>query len=179
VILVLGGARSGKSEYAKKVAIEAKNSVVFIATGKPIDREMKERIEKHRALRPREWRTIECERNVAKAMEELNKEGDKSTIIIDCITFLVNNLIYEATADTWEKIVDEEISAIIKEAEKREVVIIVSNEVGLGLVPAAEISRRYRDILGSANQSLAAKADEVYFMMAGLPIKIKEGCRQR
>ncbi|OGO02110.1 MAG: bifunctional adenosylcobinamide kinase/adenosylcobinamide-phosphate guanylyltransferase [Chloroflexi bacterium RBG_13_52_14] len=174
IALILGGARSGKSRFAQELAAKPGRKVLFVATGEPLDEEMRARIDTHKKLRPANWRTLEAPTNVARAMR--GKIGDADVVIIDCITLLVSNLMGDENTDVsiWEKRVSAEIKSLIvllKNSKANS--IIVSNEVGLGLVPAVPVGRAYRDILGMANQMLARNADEVYLMIAGIPVVLK------
>ena len=195
LILILGGARSGKSSYAEAQAKElGGENVLYVATSQTKDEEMQERVEKHRADRPTAWATLEAPRNVVQALRQaqdktLSQERSVDVILLDCITFLVANHLMDASApedDPFDELsgdpFDKEIEAgIVAEVEAlvdfvREndtTMLVVSNEVGLGLVPAYELGRAYRDVLGRANQILAAHADEVLFFVAGLPMKVK------
>ena len=174
ITLILGGARSGKSRFAQELARKLSKKVLFVATGEPLDEEMRARIDTHKKSRPASWRTLEVPTNLAKALR--SKIRDVDLVVIDCITLLVSNLMGDANTDvsTWEKKVAAEIKnliALLKNSKAN--FIIVSNEVGLGLVPTTPIGRAYRDILGMANQMLAQNADEVYLMVAGIPIVLK------
>ena len=172
-IFILGGARSGKSHYAQELGNQAGNKVLFVATGEPLDDEMRARIEAHRKNRPRSWRTLEAPGNIGQRLEA--EIGDAGTVIIDCLTLLVSNVIGQET-DSLKAVkrVTAEIDSLIEAMDKLDTgFIIVSNEVGLGLVPENRLGRIYRDILGRANQLVARHADVVYFMTAGLPLKIK------
>jgi adenosylcobinamide kinase / adenosylcobinamide-phosphate guanylyltransferase len=171
---ILGGARAGKSRFAQELAAKLKKKVLFVATCQPLDEEMSARIKAHQRARPRNWKTLEVPTDIAKAME--GKIGDAEVVVIDCMTLLVSNLMGtdESDAETLEKKVIaelEELVAFIRETNAH--FIIVSNEVGLGVVPAYPAGRLYRDVLGMANQMLARNADEVYFMVAGIPIPLK------
>ncbi len=167
--LILGGARSGKSTFAQRLADASGKRVLFVATAEPGDEEMKARIEKHRADRPSNWQTIEEPRELARAL----KEGPTAPIVVvDCVTLWVSNLLLMPDA-SWEA-AGRELETLLAWYRTRTVeLIVVSNEVGLGLVPADELSRTYRDWLGWFNQRLAAEADAVYLMIAGLPIELK------
>jgi adenosylcobinamide kinase/adenosylcobinamide-phosphate guanylyltransferase len=174
ITVILGGARSGKSRLAQELAVKLGKKVLFIATGESLDEEMRARIDRHKKSRPASWRTLEAPTNVAGALR--GKVGDAEGVIIDCITLLVSNLMGDEKTDvsTWEKKTTAEIKELIAFMKKSKAnFIIVSNEVGLGLVPAVLIGRAYRDILGMANQMLAENADEVYLMVAGIPIALK------
>jgi len=173
IILIIGGARSGKSHFAQELAGKLGRNVLLVATGEPLDEEMQARINEHKKLRPKGWRTLEIPANVAEQLEL--QIGDAAVVIIDCLTLLVSNQLgEELDYPKAEKQVLGEIYALINSIEKLDAIfIIVSNEVGMGLVPETKLGRIYRDLLGKANQLIAQHANEVYFMVAGLPVKIK------
>jgi adenosylcobinamide kinase/adenosylcobinamide-phosphate guanylyltransferase len=181
-ILITGGARSGKSTYAQELALKTGRAVLFVATAEAGDADMARRIEAHRRSRPAGWTTLEATIRIGRwVAENIGKNG---TVIIDCITLLVNNVIrpYGETADAglMEKAVVTEIEELINCMENSGVqFIIVTNEVGLGIVPADRVSRIYRDLLGKANQMLARHADEVYLMVAGIPLPVKKSTDSR
>jgi len=173
--LITGGARSGKSRLAQEIARKAGGAVLFVATAEAGDEEMKRRIEAHRRNRPAGWKTLEVTTDIGRAITA--HTGRAQTVIIDCITLLVSNVFqrYErADAATLEKAVETEINALVKCIDRSSArFIIVTNEVGLGIVPADEVSRLYRDLLGKANRMLAERADEVILMVAGIPMTVK------
>ena len=174
ITLILGGARSGKSRFAQELAAKLGKRVLFVATGEALDEEMHARIEAHKRSRSSTWKTLEAPTNVAKALR--NKSYDAEVVIIDCMTLLVSNLMgtEDIDAETLEKKVTAELKELVAFMRTREAhFIIVSNEVGLGVVPAYPAGRVYRDALGMANQMLAKNADDVYFMVAGIPIPLK------
>ena len=173
IILLLGGARSGKSTFAQEIAANRGGRVLFCATAEALDDEMERRIEIHKKSRPSNWDTIESSRNIGKALEQTAPNYD--TVIIDCITLLVSNcLTGDATCEQAEQFASNEITALIEIMNKRQSnYILVSNEVGSGLVPDNKLGRIYRDVLGQVNQRLAKSADEVHFMAAGLSLKMK------
>lgn len=176
--LILGGARSGKSSYAEERALLHGGSVLYLATAEALDPEMAQRIRKHRADRPKEWQTREIPLALAKALadEEINAD----VVLLDCLTLLVNNIASRYTEDLDdppEKILtdkaNEEIDGLlvmIKESTAEW--LVVSNEVGMGLVPPYPLGRIYRDILGMVNKKVALAADEVILMVAGIPMKL-------
>ena len=172
-ILLLGGARSGKSTLAQELAGKLSNKVLFVATGEPLDEEMRIRIEEHKKNRPDNWRTLEIPRNVGKKLKE--QIDDAEVVIIDCLSLLVSNLLSsEPDYPQAEKRVLAEISELVNCINTlHRTFIIVSNEVGMGLVPENELGRIYRDLLGKANQLIGQHADEVYLMVAGIPLKVK------
>jgi adenosylcobinamide kinase/adenosylcobinamide-phosphate guanylyltransferase len=173
IIFITGGARSGKSTYAQQMAMEMGHDVLFIATAEPLDDEMRERIQNHRLSRPEHWQTLELPRNLAQELK--NIPVIPPIALIDCITLLVSNLIQQdKPVNKLEKIAIAEISELIEFISATgSVFIIVSNEVGLGVVPDNKMARDYRDILGKVNQLIARSADEVYFMISGIPQRIK------
>jgi len=174
VRFILGGARSGKSRYAQELAARLGRRVLYVATAEALDEEMNSRIEAHKKSRPPTWKTLEAQTDVAKAIS--SEIGDAEVVVLDCLTLLVSNLRGEDSADieTWEKRVTSELETLISLMEVTPShFIIVSNDVSLGLVPPSTLGRAYRDILGVANQMLAKHAEEVYFMIAGIPILLK------
>jgi adenosylcobinamide kinase/adenosylcobinamide-phosphate guanylyltransferase len=183
LILVLGGARSGKSTYAQKLAGEITadpGRVAYVATGIACDDEMRARFEQHRRSRPPQWATIEVPTEVAQAIK--NAGGEYTVMIVDCLTTLMTNWLAERgqVEEPTESMVELEkailgrVEELVRAAEgTRATVIVVSNEVGLGVVPSFKAGRVFRDLAGLANQSIAHEADEVYMMWAGIPQKIK------
>jgi adenosylcobinamide kinase/adenosylcobinamide-phosphate guanylyltransferase len=180
IILLLGGARSGKSFYAQELAKTMADKVLFVATAAAGDEDMRLRILKHQQARPAAWRTIEAETRLGYAIER-NLE-DEGLVIIDCITLLVGNLFGRHDEKQFENldeaVLEKQVTVEITQLQKclknsRASFIIVSNEVGLGIVPDNRMGRLYRDILGRANQMLAQSADEVYLMVAGIPLRVK------
>jgi adenosylcobinamide kinase/adenosylcobinamide-phosphate guanylyltransferase len=179
ITLLLGGARSGKSTYAQEEAKKAEK-VLFVATAEALDEDMRLRIKKHQADRPDNWRTLEATHNIGREIEAAF--GGEDMVLIDDITLLVTNIFCRIPEDQYdtveESFLDKQVAAEIKELQVclKKVdasFIIVSNELGLGVVPAYRIARLYRDILGRANQMLAQTADEVYLMVAGIPLRVK------
>ena len=179
-ILIIGGARSGKSRFAVELALKLGEPVLFVATALAGDEEMRHRIEEHQRSRPAAWSNLEVTTHIGSQIEQ--KIGEAQVVIVDCITLLVNNIFSHYTDQTGKQInaplIEKELMA-----ETDELVdcinhidvsfIFVTNEVGLGLVPANRLGRLYRDLLGRANQILAQHADEVYLMVAGLPVPVK------
>jgi len=178
-ILIVGGARSGKSRFAQEFALKLDKPVLFIATAEAHDEEMRQRIEKHKQNRPKDWITLEVTHNIAS--EIAKNAGSTKIVIVDCITLLVNNIFSKYTDSAGEvfdlnrieKDTDLEIRELIECLNNFDTSLIVTNEVGMDLVPANSIGRAYRDVLGYANQVLAEQCDEVHLMVAGLPIRIK------
>ena len=177
--LILGGARSGKSSFAEARAAEAQGKVVYVATAQAFDEEMEDRIRAHQASRPANWVTVEAPTAVAQVLGDKAEEAE--VVLLDCITLMAMNAYgmgveddLEAQAAAEAKLM-EEVEALLEVAANSEAEwLVVSNEVGLGLVPPYPLGRAYRDALGRANQRLAQAADEVIFMVAGLPLWVKE-----
>ena len=176
ITLILGGARSGKSSHAQSLAEETGKSVTFIATAQALDEEMSRRIQKHRAERPASWETLELPMDVASHVHQIKSD----VVILDCVTLLVSNLLMQFVKDDlveeapFAEAVQKEMDQLIQSIRgQRQHWIIISNELGLGLVPPYRMGRAYRDWLGWANQRLAREADKVIFMVAGIPTAIK------
>jgi adenosylcobinamide kinase / adenosylcobinamide-phosphate guanylyltransferase len=172
---ILGGARSGKSTHAENLARTNPGSVLYVATATAGDEEMAARIAGHRAARPSDWRTLEAPRQVGPSVRQT---VPADMIILDCITLLANNVLMdlpeEASLEIVQESINSEIEGILEAYQAMNSWwIIVSNEVGLGLVPPYPLGRVYRDALGRANQKIAAAATEVILMVAGIPMRIK------
>jgi adenosylcobinamide kinase/adenosylcobinamide-phosphate guanylyltransferase len=171
IILVLGGARSGKSTFAEQLAARSGGAVLFVATAEALDDEMAERIAKHRADRPIHWVTIEVPRNLGHALVTL--PAPPHVVLLDCLTLWVTNELL-ATENGVEQHLSTQLEEIVAWARARCLrLIIVSNEVGLGIVPENVLARRFRDVLGRLNAQAAQSADQVYWMVAGLPIEVQ------
>ena len=173
---ILGGARSGKSTHAQRLAAERGSHVLYVATAEAGDDEMAARIAAHRAERPPHWRTLEAAIHVGTAIR--SEAGAAEVILIDCLTLLASNVIVPlpepVTVVAAESALNAEVDELLAAYSESEAEwIVISNEVGLGLVPPFPLGRAYRDALGRANQRLAAAADEVVFMVAGLPMRVK------
>jgi adenosylcobinamide kinase / adenosylcobinamide-phosphate guanylyltransferase len=165
--LLIGGARSGKSSLAVHRAASAE-PVVFIATGEPGDEEMAARIETHLAERPPEWTTVEEPVEIRAALEASSAE---SLVILDCLSLWVSNLIGR---DWDDEAIETEAARVVKTAASRRApTVVVTNEVGLGVVPATPLGRRYRDVLGRVNADFAETADEVLFVVAGRALRLE------
>ena len=167
--LILGGARSGKSRFALELQ-SPRTRVSFIATALASDAEMAERIERHRAERPRQWRTVEEPCEVVACLRQACTDAE--AVIVDCLTVWVANLMLRGDADALVLKQADELAALL--ALRPADLTLVSNEVGLGVHPATENGRRFRDLLGMVNQRVAAAADRVVLMVAGLPLTVKD-----
>ena len=166
--LILGGARSGKSALAEKLARNGGGALVYIATAEAHDGEMRERIARHRAERGSDWETIEAPLALPEALAAVAADRPEATVVIDCLTLWLSNLIL-ADRD-WAAAADrfcEQLSGLSAR------IICVSNEVGLGIVPDTPLGRVFRDAQGRLNQRVAAVADAVVFVAAGLPLMLK------
>lgn len=180
--LILGGARSGKSDLAERLALASGRRVVVIATMYPGDDEMRLRVEQHRAGRPATWRTVEEQHDVVGAIEAHAAASD--FVIVDCVTLWVSNLLLgrlgdggdvppEATAAAVDEAVDAARALADRAAAFDGDVVVVSNEVGGGVVPAYPLGRAFRDALGGANRVVAERAERVYWVVAGLALELK------
>ncbi|MDE0510090.1 MAG: bifunctional adenosylcobinamide kinase/adenosylcobinamide-phosphate guanylyltransferase [Gammaproteobacteria bacterium] len=164
-ILILGGARSGKSRHAMRLAEEKANSPVLIATAIAGDQEMRLRIARHRRDRGANWTTVEEPLELAGAIAS---HAPGNVVVVDCLTLWLSNLLHE------ERDCEAEVNRLLKAVEDSTAeLILVSNEVGLGIVPATSLGRKFRDEQGSLNQRLAEVAGEVVFLAAGLPLPLK------
>lgn len=177
---IIGGARSGKSTYAETLAKKYPGNILYIATAEALDPEMAERIEKHKEQRPGQWQTLEIPRQVGSEIGQRIQSAD--LILLDCLTMLVSNVILTASGNLDEpdekkatQAVDAEIESLVQAIQNSKTDwIIVSNEVGMGLVPPYPIGRIYRDLLGWANRKVAAIADEVLLLIAGMVLPVHE-----
>jgi adenosyl cobinamide kinase/adenosyl cobinamide phosphate guanylyltransferase len=181
LVLVTGGARAGKSTFAVQLAqqLGGDRDVCYLATAEAGDDEMRARIAAHRASRPPGWRTLEVPRGLGPTWAALANPLTVRAVLLDCVTMLVSNVLL-AQADgsgTVEEVwpaVTAEIDDLLRFAAQPAVtVLVVTNEVGLGIVPVHRVARVYRDLLGQANQRLASEADFVYLVVSGIPLEIK------
>ena len=170
-MLILGGAKSGKSSFALNVCNSLDRERIFLATAQAFDQEMEERIRRHQAERGSGWRTIEEPINVAETIGSLDSED--TVILLDCLTLWLNNLYMEYGEDP--EAIDKTIEKLARQlADIRGAVVVVSNEVGMGIVPDNQLSRTYRDTAGYMNQRIASLAGKVVAVIAGLPIVLKD-----
>lgn len=182
-ILITGGARSGKSSYAEKLAREHNGKVLYIATSIPFDEEMKNRVKRHRESRPSEWDTYEGFRGLGQVIAEKGRQYD--AILLDCVTVMVTNLLLEYPGIDYdnagyedfieaEQAIQAEVDEMLKGISgTAATVIMVTNELGSGIVPENLLGRVFRDIAGRVNQHIAGHCDEVYLTVCGLPLKLK------
>ena len=169
-IFIVGGCRSGKSRHALELAEKIQASKrIFIATCMPLDDEMKERIDRHKKDRDKSWKTVEVPVRLPEAISEKSRKGD--VILIDCLTLWINNLLIEIEN---HDVIDQRIHKLILALKDAKCpIILVSNEVGAGIVPENKLARQFRDLTGFANQKVAECADNVIWMVAGIPVSIK------
>lgn len=166
--LIIGGARSGKSHYAQRLAEQSGGPVLFVATAEAGDDEMAAKIARHRAERPAGWRTLEAPRGLAAA---LARQPPAPLVLLDCATLWVSNLLL--AGQSWPAAQAELEALLAWHQAGQSHLVVVTNEVGLGIVPADALTRAYRDWLGHFNQRLAGRAQRVFWMVAGIPVDIR------
>ena len=169
VIFITGGCRSGKSRYALDYANRHFSKKLYLATCEVLDQEMAQRVENHKKMRGPEWQTVE---EPLEVVEKVRRYGDEAEVVLlDCITLWLSNLLLKWDDDSK---VTGEVDRLIETLKKSQAsFLIVSNEVGMGIVPADPLSRRFRDLSGTANQRIAKVADTLILMVSGLPIFLK------
>lgn len=177
IILVTGGARSGKSEFAERYAARGGRQVAYIATAQIYDAEMQERVNLHQSRRPASWPTFEAPYNAEEAMAKAVRSA--AAVLFDCLTLYTSNLLLAPDAPTdrekRRQVVLDNIQKLLASAKQGNCeVIFVTNEVGLGIVPDNALAREYRDVAGLVNQQVAAQADEVYLVVSGLAVELKK-----
>lgn len=170
VALVGGGARSGKSSFAQRYCEERHASGVFIATGEARDREMRERIEIHRRERGEFWRTVEEPLDLVGVLQ--GEAAAAETVLVDCLTLWLSNVLLDPKRDTAAEI--ERLGEIVEDWQGPPLVLI-TNEVGCGIVPENALAREFRDHAGRLNQTVARAADEVWLLAFGVPLRVKGG----
>ena len=194
LIYVTGGAKSGKSKFAEDLLLSlnsGKEKNIYLATSQVFDEEMEMKVLIHKERRQDKWETIESYKDFSNSLKNAfvkeKSQGErvfKNNMLVDCLTNMVSNIIFEDLTIEWEKPtkeqlqscdrrVEKEILSLIENLEKFNYVVIVSNELGMGIVPATPLGRYFREIAGKMNQLIAEKADEVYFVVSGIPMKIK------
>lgn len=167
--LILGGARSGKSSLAEHLA-KSSASVTYIATATAFDHEMAQRIKQHQQQRPIDWTLIECPLLLCESLQQLSGSGQ--TVLVDCLTLWLNNQLYHYPEQDFSAL-RQQLAAAVSQFQGQ--LILVSNEVGMGLVPMGELNRVFVDQQGWLNQQLAGLCDQVIFVAAGLPLYLKRG----
>ena len=173
IILVTGGARSGKSAFAENLVRNSGGKRFYIATAPVLDHEMEDRVRRHKERRENEnWTTIEEEIDLDHALESAVRQGAGS-ILVDCLTLWISNLLYrkpEMDEDGMAELSEKLVKTLKKIPAQT---VLVTNETGLGIVPENPLARKFRDLSGKCSQIIAAQADEVYFTVAGIPWRIK------
>lgn len=189
IVLMTGGARSGKSTYAERYIAQHFERISYIATAIAFDDEMRLRIAKHQAQRPAEWRTYEAYNNLDQLVVDINQLSD--ACLLDCLTIMVTNCMMDATHIDWDKPdpkavhrLQEEVlqnmTKLLETIRKIDLnMVFVTNELGMGVVPENPMARAFRDIAGRVNQLVAAYADEVYLLVCGLPMALKGNLEER
>ena len=193
LIFVTGGAKSGKSKFAEEMLLKLNNGNqknIYLATSLVFDEEMKEKVRLHKKRRKNEWFTVETYKNFKNKLYNFFENNDKikNNLLVDCLTNMITNIIFENKNIDWDnfekkmyiqtleklnKNVENSVNKLLNVTNEFENVIIVSNELGMGLVPSYPVGRYFREIAGKMNQIVAEKADEVYFVVSGIPMKIK------
>ncbi len=177
---ILGGARSGKSSLAEQRTMEYGSSVIYCATAEVLDDEMEKRVAIHRSRRPEGWRTVEAPSGAAQKLKDELTGRNADCVLFDCLSILTSNVLLTldenvSESEAFSVLRSRELDALLQliEDTPRTHWFLVSNEVGMGVVPAYKLGRTYRDLLGRANQAAAAAAGEMIFMVAGIPVRIK------
>ena len=193
LIFVTGGAKSGKSKFAEEMLLKlnsGKQRNIYLATSLIFDEEMKEKIRLHKKRRKNDWFTVETYKNFENELNNFfeNNDKTKNNMLVDCLTNMITNIIFENKNIDWDnfekkmyiqtleklnKNVENSVNKLLNVTNEFENVIIVSNELGMGLVPSYPLGRYFREIAGKMNQIVAEKADEVYFVVSGISMKIK------
>lgn len=199
LIYITGGAKSGKSRFAENLLLSLNNGKqknIYLATSIVFDEEMQTKVELHKERRQDKWVTVEGYKDFYKYLESTffekkfqekenpEKKGFRNNILVDCLTNMVSNIIFENTDIDWDtptkeqikkcdEVVEKQVEELLNISGEFENMIIVSNELGMGIVPSYPLGRYFREIAGKMNQLVAEKADEVYFVVSGIPMKIK------
>ena len=193
LIFVTGGAKSGKSKFAEEMLLKLNNGKqknIYLATSLIFDEEMKEKIRLHKKRRKNDWFTVETYKNFENELNNFfeNNDKTKNNMLVDCLTNMITNIIFENKNIDWDnfekrmyiqtleklnKNVENSVNKLLNVTNEFKNVIIVSNELGMGLVPSYPLGRYFREIAGKMNQIVAEKADEVYFVVSGISMKIK------
>ena len=193
LIFVTGGAKSGKSKFAEEMLLKLNNGNqknIYLATSLVFDEEMKEKVRLHKKRRKNDWFTVETYKNFKNKLYNFFENNDKikTNLIVDCLTNMITNIIFENQNIDWNnfekklyiqtlkklnKNVKNSVDELLNITNQFENTVIVSNELGMGLIPSYPLGRYFREIAGKMNQIVAEKADEVYFVVSGIPMKIK------
>lgn len=176
IVLVTGGARSGKSQFAEQYLEACPGRHGYIATAQVLDDEMADRVARHRSRRPASWQTFEVPSGLGNQIDHILQQTDN--ILLDCLTLYFSNFLLQRDGDDFSHILKEaenEWDGVLRAVRQSRdgVFVVVTNELGLGIVPMAKVSRQYRDLIGFLNQHTAAEADEVYLSVCGITMEIK------
>lgn len=177
IVLVTGGARSGKSSFAEKYVAKYGKNIAYIATAQVFDQEMRFRVDLHQKRRPANWHTFEAPFDAHEAISEA--AGDHDAILFDCMTLYMSNILFslpdiDDSARNYA-LAKEKVELLIAAAKRSSsMVVFVTNEVGSGIVPENHLAREYRDLAGLANQMVAAAADKVFLVVSGIPVDVKK-----
>ena len=164
-ILVTGGARSGKSNYAEKLVLGLSSRPVYVATCEIFDSDMAARVKLHKERRGDHWQEIHAPLNLAMAIKNSDNGAAR---LVDCLTYWVNNLLYHKLP--WEPALDELITVL---KVQKSPVVFVTNEIGMGIIPETKLGREFRDVAGSVNQAIASEVSQMYLVLSGQPMKVK------
>jgi len=183
ITLVTGGARSGKSRFGEGLFRDKSHQILYIATAKSYDDEMRLRIQRHRQQRPASWETLEAYQGFRQCLPAW--QGKVEGVLLDCITLMITHLMLENAPENWDSMtqeqlaeleaaIDREIHELVEALRKLQVpAVLITNEVGMGIVPGDKLSRDFRDIAGRVNQRLAEMADQVFLVVSGIPLCVK------
>ena len=187
LIYVTGGAKSGKSRLAEDLLLGMNNGNqknIYLATSIVFDEEMKSKVALHKERRQDKWITAESYKNFSETLKDVLSDERKNNMLVDCLTNMISNIIFEEQDINWDKpsekdfekcniSVEKQVNELINVINRFENTVIVSNELGMGVVPSYPLGRYFREIAGKMNQKIAEIADEVYFVVSGIPMKIK------
>ena len=187
LIYVTGGAKSGKSMFAEDLLLSMNNGNqknIYLATSIVFDEEMKSKVALHKERRQDKWITAESYKNFSETLKDVLSDERKNNMLVDCLTNMISNIIFEEQDINWDKpsekdfekcniSVEKQVNELINVINRFENTVIVSNELGMGIVPSYPLGRYFREIAGKMNQKIAEIADEVYFVVSGIPMKIK------
>lgn len=174
--MITGGVRSGKSKFAEELAGKLGGEIIYLATAQALDREMEERIKKHQQHRPQNWTTVEEPLEAARIIAGCQRG---TTVLLDCLTLFLSNWFFkdeDLPLDCREETVCRAVTSLAETVKGSGAnIIIVTNELGWGVVPENALARRFRDLAGRANQKIAEDCDQVYLMVSGIPVRLKGG----
>ena len=187
LIYVTGGAKSGKSSFAEDLLLGMNNGNqknIYLATSIVFDEEIKAKVALHKERRHDKWITAESYKNFSETLKDVLSDERKNNMLVDCLTNMISNIIFEEQDINWDKpsekdfekcniLVEKQVNELINVINRFENAVIVSNELGMGIVPSYPLGRYFREIAGKMNQKIAEIADEAYFVVSGIPMKVK------